>query len=50
VIRSASDLRPGDRMRTRLADGELASIVSTDGDGSDGAVEHQERFDDEGKQ
>jgi exodeoxyribonuclease VII large subunit len=50
VVRSASELRAGDRMRTRLADGEVASIVSADGDGTDGVGEHQDRFDDEGKQ
>jgi exodeoxyribonuclease VII large subunit len=50
VVRSASELRAGDRMRTRLADGEVASIVSTDGDGTDGVLEHQDRSDDEGKQ
>jgi exodeoxyribonuclease VII large subunit len=50
VVRSASELRAGDRMRTRLADGEVASIVSADGDGTDGAVEHHDRSDDEGNQ
>jgi len=35
VVRSAADLAPGDRLVTRLADGEVASVVDAVGTGDD---------------
>ncbi len=48
VVRSASELSPGSRMLTRLADGELASIVTDEGGAHTDVQTHQP--DDEGKQ
>ncbi|HEX3980062.1 MAG TPA: exodeoxyribonuclease VII large subunit, partial [Acidimicrobiales bacterium] len=50
VVRSVSGLGAGDQLRTRLADGEVMSIVSTDGDGTDETSERQDQHDHEGMQ
>jgi exodeoxyribonuclease VII large subunit len=50
VVRSVSELGPGDRVRTRLADGEVTSIVSALGDRTEETSEQQDRHDHEGKQ
>jgi len=47
VVRSAADLPPGSRMVTRLADGDVASIVTDENTDAVPAPRHQ--LDDEGK-
>ena len=47
VVRSSAQLPPGSRMDTRLADGEVVSVVSEDGTETDGTMRHHHR-DDEG--
>jgi exodeoxyribonuclease VII large subunit len=47
VVRSSAQLPPGSRMHTRLADGEVVSVVSEDGTETDGTMRHHHR-DDEG--